>query len=66
MGRIKNQLIKKLAIKFVKINERIDLSDFDNNKILLREYLGEGISKKLINVLSGYVKKLYLRKAHMG
>lgn len=57
MGRIKTQLIKRLGTEIVKKAEDRLSTDFDENKPVVAELLGEA-SKKMRNTVAGYVTRL--------
>lgn len=61
MGRIKTQLIKRVAIKLVKDNPTRFKENFDENKALVTES-AEVRSPKLRNVIAGYVTRLVKTK----
>lgn len=61
MGRIKTQLIKRVAIKLVKDNPTKFKDNFDENKSLVTE-TAEVRSTKLRNVIAGYVTRLVKTK----
>lgn len=55
MGRIKTKLVKRIGNEIVKKIEGFS-TDFEQNKKLLNQYLKT--SKKLRNVIAGYIVKL--------
>lgn len=57
MGRIKTILIKRTALKLFKDNKSKFKKDFSKNKKIVEE-LAEIPSKKLRNVIAGYVTRL--------
>lgn len=57
MGRIKTQLVKRLSFEVVKNHSDKLSKDFDENKQKVAEIL-EGASKKMRNVIAGYVTRL--------
>ena len=61
MGRIKTQLIKRVAIKLVKDNPTRFKETFDENKSLVTESAVIR-STKLRNVIAGYVTRLVKSK----
>ena len=62
MGRIKTKLIKRTVNKLIK-DYRDKFSDnFDNNKKAIFDVL-EVESKKLRNIVAGYITKLMKREA---
>ncbi len=57
MGRVKTQLIKRNANKLIHVyNDRFK-KDFNENKSIVKE-LTEIPSKKLRNIVTGYVTRL--------
>ena len=61
MGRIKTTLIKRTAKKLLQENEAGYSTEFSENKKNLESTL-EVHSKKLRNVVAGYITKLKKRK----
>ena len=61
MGRIKTQLTKRLGIALVKEHKEKLSTEFSKNKELVDLYL-EGPSKKLRNIIAGYVTRLMKHK----
>ena len=61
MGRIKTRLIKRTAKKLIADSSDSFKTNFKENKIAVETKL-EFQSKKLRNVLAGYVTKLKKRK----
>jgi len=61
MGRIKNRLIKRNGLELVKLHRDKFSINFDDNKKSVNE-LAEIQSKKIRNVLAGYITKLMKRK----
>lgn len=57
MGRIKTQLVKRLGTKLVKEHPDTFTTSFEENKKLVEQYL-TGPSKKLRNIVAGYVTRL--------
>ncbi len=57
MGRIKTKLIKRLTVSLLKLHADIFTKDFNENKPLVSKHL-ENYSKKLRNVVAGYVTRL--------
>lgn len=57
MGRIKTTLIKRTAIKLFKSNTDMIKTDFNENKEVV-EKLAEVRSKKLRNIIAGYLTRL--------
>ena len=61
MGRIKTQLIKRTSIKLVEENKKNFKDNFEENKKIVGEY-ADIPSKKLRNVIAGYVTRLVKEK----
>ena len=57
MGRIKTTSIKRVGNKLVRQHRDQFSIDFDENKKVLPKYVSVG-SKKLRNVLAGYISRL--------
>ena len=57
MGRIKTTLVKRASNKILKENPDKFKKDFDSNKKIVEQYL-DIPSKKLRNVIAGYVTRL--------
>jgi small subunit ribosomal protein S17e len=57
MGRIKTTLIKRNTLKMFSLYKDKFTTDFVKNKLLVNE-LAEFQSKKLRNVIAGYVTRL--------
>lgn len=57
MGRVKTQLVKRAALRFMKEHPKTFKKDFSENKILLAG-VSEIFSKKLRNVIAGYLTRL--------
>ncbi|MEK6951994.1 MAG: 30S ribosomal protein S17e [Nanoarchaeota archaeon] len=57
MGRIKTTLVKRASKKVLKDNPDKFKNDFDSNKKIVDQYL-DVPSKKLRNVIAGYVTRL--------
>lgn len=57
MGRIKTKLIKRLTFNLLKQYSDVFTTSFEQNKQLVEKYL-EKHSKKLRNVVAGYVTRL--------
>lgn len=57
MGRIKTTLVKRASIKVTKENPGKFKKDFNSNKKIVDEYL-DVPSKKLRNVIAGYITRL--------
>ena len=61
MGRIKTTLTKRAAIYLYKNNKDVFKQDFENNKKIVSS-LAEFRSKKLRNIVAGYVTRLVQEK----
>lgn len=61
MGRIKTQLIKRLTLDLVSKYKDMFTTDFNQNKEKVESLLS-GTSKKIRNVVSGYVTRLMKTK----
>ena len=57
MGRVKTQLVKRAALRFMKEHPRTFKKDFSENKTLLIG-VSEIYSRKLRNVIAGYLTRL--------
>ncbi len=57
MGRIKTKLVKRLTFEVVKHHRQNLSKDFEENKKKVGAIL-EGSSKKIRNVIAGYVTRL--------
>lgn len=57
MGRIKTQLVKRAALKFMHQHPNTFKKDFSENKVLLMG-VSEIYSKKLRNIIAGYLTRL--------
>lgn len=57
MGRIRTQMIKRLGSKLIKEHRESFKKDFNDNKKVVEQFL-TGSSKKLRNVVAGYVTRL--------
>ncbi len=57
MGRIKTQLIKRVSIKLVKEHRHEFKDNFEENKGIVEKF-ADIPSKKLRNVIAGYVTRL--------
>jgi small subunit ribosomal protein S17e len=57
MGRIKTTLIKRTGNQLVKENSDKFKTDFESNKLIVSE-LAEIQSKKIRNIVAGYVTRL--------
>jgi small subunit ribosomal protein S17e len=62
MGRIKSAWIKKLGKKLVKEHPDRFTTDFETNKLVLKE-LNVVDSKKIRNKIAGYIVRLLKKKA---
>lgn len=61
MGRIKTTMIKNLGMKLLKKYPDKFTSDFEHNKLVLKE-LGIIDSKKIRNKVAGYIVRLKKRE----
>lgn len=61
MGRIKTKLIKRITFDLVKKYKDMFTDDFNKNKIAVENLLSE-TSKKIRNVVAGYVTRLMKHK----
>ncbi|MBD3247015.1 30S ribosomal protein S17e [Candidatus Pacearchaeota archaeon] len=61
MGRIKTKLIKRISLKLFKQHKEEFKPDFEENKQLV-ESLADVPSKKIRNVIAGYVTRLVKQK----
>ena len=61
MGRIKTQMVKRLTHKLIDKHGEQFTEDFSKNKELVASQLTGG-SKKIINIISGYVTRLMRMK----
>ena len=61
MGRIKTQLIKRISLKLVKEHRDEFKKDFDENKEIVEKF-ADIPSKKIRNVIAGYVTRLVKEK----
>jgi len=61
MGRIKTQLIKRTTLKLVKAHRDEFKKDFNENKQIAEKY-ADIPSKKLRNIIAGYVTRLVKEK----
>lgn len=57
MGRIKTALIKRVTLELVSRHRQDLKKTFEENKVLVSQY-AEISSKKLRNVIAGYVTRL--------
>ena len=62
MGRIKTQLVKRITNKTVECYKDELSKDFATNKKLVNQYI-EGPSKKIRNVIAGYITRLMNKEA---
>ncbi len=65
MGRIKTKLIKRTSNKLVNENYEKFNEDFDHNKKAIFD-LADVPSKKMRNVMSGYITRLVKQKKAMN
>jgi len=61
MGRIKTQLSKRLTFVIMKQSQDRLSTNFDENKVVVGELLIDA-SKKIRNVIAGYVTRLMKNK----
>lgn len=61
MGRIKTQLIKRVTLKLVEEHRGEFKKDFEANKELVAKF-ADIPSKKLRNIIAGYVTRLVKEK----
>jgi small subunit ribosomal protein S17e len=61
MGRIKTQLVKRTTMELVKRHRDKFKTNFEENKVLVREF-AEIKNKKLRNIVAGYVTRLLRNK----
>jgi small subunit ribosomal protein S17e len=61
MGRIRTQFVKRLGKELVQKNKESFKDNFEENKIIVGQLLTEP-SKKVKNVVAGYVTKLVAKK----
>lgn len=62
MGRIKTKLIKRVSLRLIKDHEADLKKEFNENKKLLSKFV-DIPSKKVRNVIAGYVTRLLKDKA---
>ena len=60
MGRIKTALIKRVTHDLLRAHRKELKKDFDENKVLVEQFL-DVRSKKMRNVIAGYVTRLMKR-----
>lgn len=61
MGRIKTKFMKRLAFELVKEHKPELKTDYEENKKLVEQFLLNA-SKKVRNVVAGYVTRLIKKK----
>ncbi len=61
MGRIKTQQIKRATFDFIKRHRSEFTDKFEENKVIVGN-LGEFPSKKLRNIIAGYVTRIIKEK----
>ena len=61
MGRIKTTLIKRVSKQLIREHGKDFKKDFDENKTLVSKY-ADIPSKKIRNVIAGYVTRLVKQK----
>ncbi|MBU0757806.1 MAG: 30S ribosomal protein S17e [Nanoarchaeota archaeon] len=64
MGRIKTKKVKKVTDELVRLHGDKFKEDFDSNKLLVSE-LATVPSKKLRNIIAGYVTRQIRQKKHL-
>ena len=57
MGRIKTSLIKSVTLKLFKNNKALFKDKFEDNKLILNDLI-KTESKKLRNIIAGYITRL--------
>ena len=57
MGRIKTSLIKSVTLKLFKNNKGLFKDKFEDNKLILNDLI-KTESKKLRNIIAGYITRL--------
>ena len=57
MGRIKTQLVKRITRELMQVYRNKFTDDFEKNKILVERFVVTS-SKKLRNIIAGYVTRL--------
>ena len=62
MGRIKTQLVKRTTVKLYREHKDEFKSDFAANKEVVSKLLATD-SKKMINVIAGYITRLVKKSA---
>ena len=61
MGRVKTKQIKRIALQLVELHRDKFKTNFTDNKKIVKEF-AEIPSKKMRNVIAGYVTRLMLQK----
>lgn len=61
MGRVKTKQIKRIALQLVELHRDKFKTNFTDNKKIVEEF-AEIPSKKMRNVIAGYVTRLMLQK----
>ena len=61
MGSIRPSNIKRIAIELVEMNQGTFNENFEKNKAILKTTL-TGVSKRTLNLISGYVTRYVLKK----
>ncbi len=64
MGRIKTKLTKRLTFQLFKAHKEEFQQDFETNKKIVEKWLN-GPSKKIRNVIAGYVTRLMKNKEEL-
>ena len=62
MGRIKTTLIKRKTKELLKLHGDKFTADFEQNKVLTNQYTSGG-SKKIRNIIAGYMTRLKKKEA---
>lgn len=63
MGRVKTSKVKRLAKEiFERYSSEIN-ENFEKNKVLVKKVLEGNISKKIINLVAGYLTNLVKQKS---
>jgi len=61
MGRIKTKQIKRIALQLIELHRDKFKNNFEDNKKLVEEF-AEIPSKKMRNVIAGYITRLKQQK----
>ena len=65
MGRVKSSIVKGIATKVYDDNKEMFSDDFTKNKVIVNQHLRMA-SKRLRNIVVGYVTTLNKRNKHQG